>query len=139
MVYFFPNVTNSLKKCCIKLFRSQVNNLAEMCENLPNTYLFKLVEEEVQTTQLVPGDVVIVPQHGCVMMCDAVLLSGNAIVNESMLTGKPSLHNGRVAGTMVARLSSVRMIARSNPSQVAPLLMHMGKLQFFFIFLKWSF
>ena len=44
-------------------------------------------EEEVHTTQLVPGDVVIVPPNGCVMMCDAVLLSGNAIVNESMLTG----------------------------------------------------
>ena len=45
-------------------------------------------EEEVHTTQLVPGDVVIIPPNGCIMMCDAVLLSGNAIVNESMLTGK---------------------------------------------------
>ena len=108
-----------------------MNNLAEMCENLPNSYLFKLVEEEVQTTQLVPGDVVIVPQHGCVMMCDAVLLSGNAIVNESMLTGKLSLQNGRVAGTMVAHSSSVRVIARSNPSQVPPLLMHyLSKMEF---------
>ncbi len=39
------------------------------------------------TTELVPGDVILVPARGCVMMCDAVLLSGNAIVNESMLTG----------------------------------------------------
>ncbi len=39
------------------------------------------------TGQLVPGDVIVVPPHGCVMACDAVLLSGNAIVNESMLTG----------------------------------------------------
>ena len=39
------------------------------------------------TTELVPGDVIVVPAQGCVMMCDAVLLSGNAIVNESMLTG----------------------------------------------------
>ena len=50
-----------------------------------------LGEEEVHTTQLVPGDVVIVPPNGCIMMCDAVLLSGNAIVNESMLTGEMTL------------------------------------------------
>ena len=37
---------------------------------------------------LVPGDVIIVPAKGCTMTCDAVLLSGNAIVNESMLTGQ---------------------------------------------------
>ena len=33
----------------------------------------------------------------------------------------------RVAGTMVALSSSVRVIARSNPSQVPPLMMHVGK------------
>ncbi|XP_071454972.1 polyamine-transporting ATPase 13A3-like [Hetaerina americana] len=44
--------------------------------------------EMIPTEQLVPGDVIIVPLHGCVMPCDAVLLSGNCIVNESMLTGE---------------------------------------------------
>ena len=43
---------------------------------------------EVPTTTLVPGDVIVIPQKGCIMNCDAVLLSGNAIVNESMLTGR---------------------------------------------------
>ena len=33
----------------------------------------------------------------------------------------------RVAGTMVARSSSVRAVARSKPSQVPPLHMHVGK------------
>ena len=33
----------------------------------------------------------------------------------------------RVAGTMVARSSSVRVIAHLNPSQVPPLHMHVGK------------
>lgn len=37
---------------------------------------------------LVPGDVIEVPKQGCVMQCDAVLLNGNCIVNESMLTGR---------------------------------------------------
>ena len=44
------------------------------------------VEEESE--KIVPGDVIVLPPHGCVLQCDAVLISGNAIVNESMLTGK---------------------------------------------------
>lgn len=36
---------------------------------------------------LVPGDIIEIPRHGCTMQCDAVLLTGNCIVNESMLTG----------------------------------------------------
>ncbi|XP_047121259.1 polyamine-transporting ATPase 13A3-like [Schistocerca piceifrons] len=43
---------------------------------------------EVETTQLVPGDVIVIPPNGCDMYCDAVLLSGSCIVNESMLTGE---------------------------------------------------
>ncbi|XP_042231974.1 polyamine-transporting ATPase 13A3-like isoform X3 [Homarus americanus] len=46
------------------------------------------VEVEVNATELVPGDVVVLPSTGCSMPCDAVLISGNAIVNESMLTGE---------------------------------------------------
>ena len=44
--------------------------------------------EEVNSDHLVPGDVIIIPSSGCFMSCDAVLTSGNCIVNESMLTGK---------------------------------------------------
>jgi magnesium-transporting ATPase (P-type) len=43
--------------------------------------------ETVESTCLVPGDVIEIPRFGCVMQCDAVLISGNCIVNESMLTG----------------------------------------------------
>nr|XP_045614575.1 polyamine-transporting ATPase 13A3-like isoform X4 [Procambarus clarkii] len=46
------------------------------------------VEADISTTELVPGDVVVIPSAGCTMPCDAVLISGNAIVNESMLTGE---------------------------------------------------
>lgn len=42
----------------------------------------------VPTEQLVPGDVLVIPSHGCIMPCDAVLLTGNCILNESMLTGE---------------------------------------------------
>ena len=43
---------------------------------------------EVISTDLVPGDVIMVPGHGCQLLCDAVLLAGQAIMDESMLTGE---------------------------------------------------
>ncbi|XP_048484806.1 polyamine-transporting ATPase 13A3 isoform X7 [Plutella xylostella] len=42
----------------------------------------------VAANRLVPGDVLILPPAGCVMPCDAMLLTGTCIVNESMLTGE---------------------------------------------------
>ncbi|XP_069105845.1 polyamine-transporting ATPase 13A3-like [Argopecten irradians] len=46
------------------------------------------VYEEISSEDLVPGDVIEIPRHGCIMQCDAVLTCGNCIVNESMLTGE---------------------------------------------------
>jgi len=43
----------------------------------------------VPSETLVPGDVLVVPPSGMDVPCDAVLLSGQAIANEAMLTGKP--------------------------------------------------
>ncbi|XP_006873192.1 PREDICTED: probable cation-transporting ATPase 13A3 [Chrysochloris asiatica] len=44
--------------------------------------------EEIFSTELVPGDVMVIPLNGTVMPCDAVLINGTCIVNESMLTGE---------------------------------------------------
>ncbi|KAK7889349.1 hypothetical protein WMY93_024909 [Mugilogobius chulae] len=44
--------------------------------------------DEVLSTDLVPGDVMVIPSNGTIMPCDAVLISGTCIVNESMLTGE---------------------------------------------------
>ncbi|XP_077955237.1 polyamine-transporting ATPase 13A3 isoform X4 [Gasterosteus aculeatus] len=44
--------------------------------------------EEAMSTDLVPGDVIIIPANGMIMPCDAVLTHGTCIVNESMLTGE---------------------------------------------------
>ncbi|CAG9862547.1 unnamed protein product [Phyllotreta striolata] len=44
--------------------------------------------ETISTELLVPGDIMEIPSHGCIMHCDAVLLTGNCILNESMLTGE---------------------------------------------------
>lgn len=46
-----------------------------------------VVVEEVDSEDLVPGDVLVIPRNGMSMPCDAALLSGNCIVNEAMLTG----------------------------------------------------
>uniref|UniRef100_A0A7N6AM14 Cation-transporting ATPase n=1 Tax=Anabas testudineus TaxID=64144 RepID=A0A7N6AM14_ANATE len=43
---------------------------------------------EILSTDLVPGDVIVIPSNGTIMPCDAVLVSGTCIVNESMLTGE---------------------------------------------------
>lgn len=45
-------------------------------------------ETEIRFQDLVPGDVFLVPAEGCIMPCDAVIVEGSCIVNESMLTGE---------------------------------------------------
>ncbi|CAJ0955301.1 unnamed protein product, partial [Mesorhabditis belari] len=42
----------------------------------------------IKNAEVVPGDLVLVPQHGCTLSCDLVLLTGQVICNESMLTGE---------------------------------------------------
>lgn len=42
----------------------------------------------VDTKCLVPGDIVEIPSSGCIMQSDCALISGNCILDESMLTGE---------------------------------------------------
>ncbi|KAM4605087.1 polyamine-transporting ATPase 13A3-like isoform 2-T2 [Polymixia lowei] len=44
--------------------------------------------EQAMSTELVPGDVIVIPANGMILPCDAVLVHGTCIVNESMLTGE---------------------------------------------------
>ncbi|CAH8487024.1 unnamed protein product [Schistosoma turkestanicum] len=44
--------------------------------------------KEIDSVSLVPGDVIEIPRNGCLVQCDAILLAGNCIVNESTLTGE---------------------------------------------------
>ncbi|XP_017072484.1 probable cation-transporting ATPase 13A3 isoform X2 [Drosophila eugracilis] len=48
----------------------------------------KGVSKQFPTRVLVPGDLIEIPSSGCTLQCDAVLLSGNCILDESMLTGE---------------------------------------------------
>ncbi|KAK6640237.1 hypothetical protein RUM44_011923 [Polyplax serrata] len=44
--------------------------------------------DNISPFHLVPGDIIQIPQNGYIMPCDALLLCGNCIVNESTLTGE---------------------------------------------------
>ena len=43
---------------------------------------------EVSSTELVPGDLFEIPEDGLALPCDAILIDGSVIINESMLTGE---------------------------------------------------
>ena len=43
---------------------------------------------EIQSSNLVPGDVFEIPDDGMAIPCDCVLLTGSVIINEAMLTGE---------------------------------------------------
>lgn len=45
----------------------------------------------MSSLDLVPGDCILVPPEGLILPCDAALLAGECMVNESMLTGKSVL------------------------------------------------
>ncbi|RLU15384.1 hypothetical protein DMN91_012378, partial [Ooceraea biroi] len=46
------------------------------------------VFENICSKELVPGDIMELPKHQTVLVCDAVLLTGQCVLNESMLTGE---------------------------------------------------
>ncbi|KZC11791.1 putative cation-transporting ATPase 13A3 [Dufourea novaeangliae] len=46
------------------------------------------VSETIPSSELVPGDIIELPKHQATVICDAVLLTGQCILNESMLTGE---------------------------------------------------
>ncbi|KAL3201952.1 hypothetical protein MRX96_012220 [Rhipicephalus microplus] len=52
------------------------------------TVLRDETEVTLSSKELVPGDVVILSERHHIMECDAVLINGDCIVNESMLTGE---------------------------------------------------
>ena len=63
---------------------------------------------ELSSKELVPGDLILLPTNGGYMMeCDAVLIEGTCVVNESMLTGE-SIPITKVIKINWARMTSVQ-------------------------------
>ncbi|XP_074500677.1 polyamine-transporting ATPase 13A2 isoform X1 [Sebastes fasciatus] len=70
--------------------RKQSITLRNMAQFVTNVTIRRNsgVEECVSSEELVPGDCLIIPQEGLLLPCDAALLAGECLVNESMLTGE---------------------------------------------------
>jgi len=75
---------------------------------------------QVTSNELVPGDILIVPE-GEVMPCDAILLEGECVINEAMLTGE-SLPSIKVA-LPEGNIKKVGTFSIENREQVS-LLQH---------------
>ena len=61
--------------CPVKVYRKNENN----------EYMDPI---EISSTELVPGDLFEIPEDGLALPCDAILIDGSVIINESMLTGE---------------------------------------------------
>ncbi|XP_030590233.1 polyamine-transporting ATPase 13A2 isoform X1 [Archocentrus centrarchus] len=70
--------------------RKQSITLRNMAQLVTNVTIRRSSGEEecVSSVELVPGDCLIIPQEGLLLPCDAALLAGECLVNESMLTGE---------------------------------------------------
>ena len=61
--------------CPVKVYRKNENN----------QYMDAV---EMNSIELVPGDLFEIPEDGLALPCDAILIDGSVIINESMLTGE---------------------------------------------------
>lgn len=69
--------------CPINVFRG----LDETLYQSPEREYFEQRKINVSSTELVPGDIIEVPDN-IILPCDIILLNGSCIMNESMLTGE---------------------------------------------------
>ncbi|KAF4096684.1 cation-transporting ATPase 13A2 isoform X1 [Onychostoma macrolepis] len=70
--------------------RKQSTTLHRMARLVVNVTVRRDTGEEecVSSEELVPGDCIVIPAEGLLLPCDAALLAGECMVNESMLTGE---------------------------------------------------
>ena len=78
-----------MKNVCLFFFQNQIN----LHGTVASTETVRVRREcgtfeSVSSAELVPGDIIELPRHQGLVICDAVLLTGHCILNESMLTGK---------------------------------------------------
>uniref|UniRef100_A0A8C6ZIK5 Cation-transporting ATPase n=1 Tax=Nothoprocta perdicaria TaxID=30464 RepID=A0A8C6ZIK5_NOTPE len=75
-------------------------------------------ETVVSSADLVPGDCISLPCDGMLVPCDAALLTGECMVNESMLTGEsvPPTPSTRPRNTVGTRCSAARRSSKPSPT-----------------------
>lgn len=76
----------SFFECKINNYRGLSQNFLSK-ENESILEKLQLLKKEISSFDLVPGDVIEIPENG-IMPCDIILLNGTCIMNESMLTGE---------------------------------------------------
>ena len=68
------------------------NNLINLRKMSKYSIEIKLLKdrkiEKIDSADLVPGDIFVLPKNGNSVPCDCILLTGSVIVNEAMLTGE---------------------------------------------------
>lgn len=80
-----PNGGTLLYLC---LFLADINVSIKVGTKILIAFFCRTEESEISFRDVVPGDILLIPPEGCTMPCDAVLIQGSCIVNESMLTGE---------------------------------------------------
>ncbi|XP_071840513.1 polyamine-transporting ATPase 13A3-like [Apostichopus japonicus] len=91
VIYSVVIVVISVLSISISLYttRTQLTTLKKMvASHMSVTVLRGGKQIDIPESEIVPGDVMVIPWGGCTLTCDAVLLTGNCVVNESMLTGE---------------------------------------------------
>lgn len=94
-----PEAILSSRQIRVSIIQTHLVQAIDQFLSLQNQQNLRATVEAYDTVQLwdgrtvdsravAPGDVIIIPKHGCTMHLDAALLTGAAVLNESMLTGK---------------------------------------------------
>ncbi|XP_068395111.1 polyamine-transporting ATPase 13A2 isoform X4 [Eschrichtius robustus] len=82
----------SIVSICVSMYktRKQSQTLRDMVQLSVQVCVCRPGGEEewVDSSELVPGDCLVLPQEGGLMPCDAALVAGECMVNESSLTGE---------------------------------------------------
>lgn len=80
---------SSLVSSVIQIRRNQVQ-LRDTVESVDYVKVCRGKDhyEDIESSEIVPGDIVVVPTFNSVLQFDGILINGNVIVNESMLTGE---------------------------------------------------
>ena len=69
--------------------RSNLINIQQMAKYQCDVFAYREGKRiKIESSDLVPGDVFELPDDGCILPCDALLLNGSVIMNEAMLTGE---------------------------------------------------
>ena len=79
----------SIYSCKVNVYRKKEDNI--------------LTHEQIDSSDLVPGDLFEIPEDNYYMPCDTVLINGSVIVNESILTGDstPIIKNGMTQSDII--------------------------------------